>query len=175
MIMNTLLLFLLQSPPISHNRDDMQSMDSSSWNLLIYIWRHNKSISVLASFHSLSRSCARGKVNADDSGVTFADFDESERCKVMSLAPLDKPALSLLVARILRSSGLSDSQVRTIDSHLIIALSIFILFLFLFSILIFIIFNSFVFARLPLSACCTHVTIKRTLFAVRHYAPEIPY
>ena len=96
---------------VSH-RDDVQSMDASSWNLLAYMWKNNNSISVLASFHSLSRNNRR-KVNTDAAEIEFADFDDPRRCKVLPLLALDKTAITQLVARMLRTSSLKPAQVRT--------------------------------------------------------------
>ena len=96
---------------VSH-RDDVQSMDASSWNLLAYMWKNNNSISVLASFHSLSRNNRR-KVNTDAAEIEFADFDDPRRCKVLPLLALDKTAITQLVARMLHTSSLKPAQVRT--------------------------------------------------------------
>jgi hypothetical protein len=89
----------------------VQSLDPSSWNLLTHIWRSNTAISVLASFHSLSRSSARGKVVSEGGEIDFKDFKDPARCLVMPLAPLDKAALTQLVAKMLETSDLSYSQV----------------------------------------------------------------
>lgn len=89
----------------------MQSMDPSSWNLLTHMWRENTAISVLASFHSLCRSSARGKIVGDAGELKFLDFNDSERCKVVPLPPLDKLALSQLVGKMLEASDMSNSQV----------------------------------------------------------------
>ena len=87
-------------------------MDASSWNLLAYMWKNNNSISVLASFHSLSRNNRR-KVNTDAAEIEFADFDDPRRCKVLPLLALDKIAITQLVARMLHTSSLKPAQVRT--------------------------------------------------------------
>lgn len=96
----------------------MQSLDPSSWNLLTHMWRSNTAISVLASFHSLSRSSGRGKVASEGGEIDFKDFKDPSRCLVIPLAPLDKTALSQLVGKMLETSDLSYSQVNTIQNML---------------------------------------------------------
>ena len=87
-------------------------MDASSWNLLTYMWKNNNSISVLASFHSLSRNNTRGKVNTEAAEIEFVDFNDPYRCKVLPLLALDKAAITQLVARMLHTSSLKPAQVR---------------------------------------------------------------
>ena len=89
----------------------MQSMDPSSWNLLIHIWRENTAVSILASFNSMSRSSARGKVTGEAGEIEFNDFDNPARCKVVPLRALDKHSVSQLVGRMLETSEFSNSQV----------------------------------------------------------------
>lgn len=96
----------------------MQSLDPSSWNLLTHMWRSNTAISVLASFHSLSRSSGRGKVATEGGEIDFKDFKDPSRCLVIPLAPLDKTALSQLVGKMLETSDLSYSQVNTVQNML---------------------------------------------------------
>lgn len=86
-------------------------MDPSSWNLLIHIWRENTAVSILASFNSMSRSSARGKVTGEAGEIEFNDFDNSARCKVVPLRALDKHSVSQLVGRMLETSEFSNSQV----------------------------------------------------------------
>ena len=70
-------------------------------------------MSILASFNSMSRSSARGKVTGDSGEIEFNDFDNPERCKVVPLRALDKHSVSQLVGRMLETSEFSNSQVNT--------------------------------------------------------------